>query len=321
MQLSRFLHFMPMWALAAGLLFGACEKEANTTDTTEDSLAFILEADDNGTVDALIFDDEADQSEALRGQFGDEARPQFTGDCFQLVYPVTIAFPDGTQVTVDSAAAIRAAVRSWIGSNSNRPRPRVRPSFVFPFDVQLADGTLQTVDNRAAFRALLQSCRPEAERCLTLVYPVSYAFGDSVVSFQSAAEVRAAIRAYRQDSTRRRVRPTLVFPIQVETAAGELTTVTSAENLRRIRATCGAGGGGRHGNRDCYTYVFPISGTSANGVTATATNEQELRRLMSHAGPNGRFTLNYPISVTMANGTVVSIDGPEGFRRLRSRCR
>ena len=317
----RFPRLTALLALAATLAFGACDKDANVAPG-DDALAFILTADDDATVDALVFGDESERDEvAAAAAVSGEAGHTFAGDCFQLIYPVGIVFPDQTTVTVDSAADIRAAVRAWIAANPDRPRPRVRPRLAFPLDVQLADGTIETLDGPLELRALLRTCRPEAERCFTLVYPVSYSIGDTVRTFNTAAELRMALQRIRRanaDRPGRPIRAEMVYPITVETADGNLLTIDGPQGFRRLRASCGVDR--PHANRNCYTYVFPISGTNRAGTTVTVNNERELRRMLSHANGRGRFQIVYPINVTLANGTVVELASGDAFRQLRRRC-
>ena len=326
MLLNRFPRLLAVLAFATALATTACESETNLNPSS-DPLAFILEADDATTVDAVVFESDEDRLAANDMSFGRGDELRFAGDCFQLVYPVTIALPDATEVTVDSAGGIRAALRTWLAANPDRDRPTRRPRLVFPIEVQLRDGNLETIATPEGLRLLIRGCRPEAEPCFALVYPLTYIFGDSSITFASADEVRIAFRRYRHRVGNRPLRdherPRLVFPVQAETANGEIVTLDSFEAMRRLRASCGGdrGNGGRpNGNPNCYSFVFPISGVNPAGTTVTVTNEAGLRRMLSHANGRGRFEIVFPINVTLADGTVREIASAEAFRLFRASC-
>ncbi len=78
------------------------------------------------------------------------------GPCFTLAFPITLAFPDSTQVTVNSKEEFRVAIKTW---NDNNPGKHVHPQFVFPITVTLRDGTLVTVNSKEELRALKEDCR------------------------------------------------------------------------------------------------------------------------------------------------------------------
>lgn len=76
--------------------------------------------------------------------------------CFTLNFPLTISFPDGTQVVVNTKEEIKAASRAW---NMNNPGEHARPVFVFPITVTLQDGTLLVVNSKEELITLKEECR------------------------------------------------------------------------------------------------------------------------------------------------------------------
>lgn len=77
--------------------------------------------------------------------------------CFTLNFPITIAFPDSSQVTVNSPEEMQNAIRTY---NQNNPGgPHARPEFVFPISVTLTDGTVVVVNSREELRAIKDACR------------------------------------------------------------------------------------------------------------------------------------------------------------------
>lgn len=76
--------------------------------------------------------------------------------CFEIVFPVTIEFPDGSTAQAGSRADLRQLVRSWHQSN---PGSDGRPKLVFPLTVKMTDdGTLLTVNSKEELRDLKENC-------------------------------------------------------------------------------------------------------------------------------------------------------------------
>ena len=76
--------------------------------------------------------------------------------CFTINFPLTVSFPDSTQVVVNSNEELKDATHTW---NQNNPGLHARPEFVFPITVTLSDGTQVVINNRAELRALKEDCR------------------------------------------------------------------------------------------------------------------------------------------------------------------
>lgn len=78
------------------------------------------------------------------------------GPCYTLNFPLTVVFPDSTEVTVASPLELREATHAW---NENNPGQHARPQFVFPIEVTLKDGTVVIVNSKEELRALKEDCR------------------------------------------------------------------------------------------------------------------------------------------------------------------
>lgn len=78
------------------------------------------------------------------------------GPCFEVVYPVTVSFPDSSQVTVNSKQELREVVRAY---NEANPGQHVHPVFVFPITVTLRDGTQVVANTPEELRAIKEACR------------------------------------------------------------------------------------------------------------------------------------------------------------------
>lgn len=77
--------------------------------------------------------------------------------CFEIVFPITIEFPDGSTAIADSRQAMHQLLRTW---QQNHPGEPVRPKMVFPINVKMSDdGAIVTVNSRDELRALKADCR------------------------------------------------------------------------------------------------------------------------------------------------------------------
>lgn len=76
--------------------------------------------------------------------------------CFDIVFPLTVLFPDGTTATATDRQALHQMTRRW---HHDHPGVPGRPQITFPLTVQMTeDSTLVTVNSRDELRALKESC-------------------------------------------------------------------------------------------------------------------------------------------------------------------
>src|SRR5688572_23128877 len=115
-------------AITAGFFFTACEKE----DTAADVENYVLQS---------MYEIEERSGTGMAG-------------CYELVFPVTVQFPDSTTQEVADYDALKLAIREWFEANGGRPRPHFRPHLVFPFDVITEEGEVITVTNLAELMEL-----------------------------------------------------------------------------------------------------------------------------------------------------------------------
>lgn len=202
---------------------------------------------------------------AARGSAGSTHRD----GCFDLVYPVSVAFPDGTTASADSAEELHDLLMDWKVANGDTTG---RPSLVFPVNVVLSDGTTQAIDDEEEFKDILADCgygkakrdkRGKRDRkdkrnkhgreaaCYELLFPITVAFPDNTTSVaDSAAELRRLFRAWKANDSTRSGRPTFVYPYDVLVLSdSSVVTVNAESDLDAIRNDCFARGRGtRCGN-------------------------------------------------------------------------
>lgn len=170
--------------------------------------------------------------------------------CYELVFPVTLEFADGTTAEVFSNEEMRDAIRNWYLENRPiRPRPMNRPTIQMPFDLVNMDGEIITVESVAQLRELLAECpgigigpnpnghRPRA--CFKPVFPFSIEFPDGEqVLVNTPRELRIAVRTWHVENPGVPGRPVFVFPLTVELRDGTTVVVNSAEELQAIKEDC-----------------------------------------------------------------------------------
>ncbi|NOT37394.1 MAG: hypothetical protein HOP11_08460 [Saprospiraceae bacterium] len=169
--------------------------------------------------------------------------------CFELVFPVTISFPDGTSGTYASYEELGSALREWRKAHTKADG---RPEFVFPIDVLKKDGTTVTVTSKEELISLRKECPGRPGRgpgghigrglaCFELVYPVTLILPDnSEVTIAKKEDFRAAIKAWREANPGKPTsRPHLKFPLTVTLKEdGTTVTVNSKEELIALKDRC-----------------------------------------------------------------------------------
>ena len=108
-----------------------------------------------------------DSEEALRelreacagntfGNHGPQGHGQHGLSCFELVFPITVQFPDSTTASAADRQALRELIRTW---KQNNPGVQGRPQIVFPVTVKMDDdGSLVTVNSREELHQLKEDC-------------------------------------------------------------------------------------------------------------------------------------------------------------------
>lgn len=104
-------------------------------------------------------DELRDLRDACAGTFGNhdpKGHGQHGLKCFDLVFPVTIQFPDSTTAEAADRKAMRDLLRTWKQKN---PTSTDRPQLVFPLTVKMdADGSLVTVNSADELHQLKEDC-------------------------------------------------------------------------------------------------------------------------------------------------------------------
>lgn len=168
--------------------------------------------------------------------------------CYDLIFPVTVEFPDETSVSVDGKEELKETIRAWREEN---PEVDGRPHLAFPFEVLSEDGQVITIDDRGELRARRAAChrkyhdrpwrpgRGLRDACFDLVFPLSIEFPNgSVLEAANPQTLKNAIRAWLHTVDNPQGRPMLVFPVTVEYEDGSQVEVGSKEDLKELKDQC-----------------------------------------------------------------------------------
>lgn len=234
-------------ALFLSLVFISCKKEDSGTD----------EATVEAVTDQAVF---ALEESANAGKNG----------CYDLVFPVSFSFPDGTTKAVNNydelVSTIRTSAQANCGNRGNRPHggpgqggsggswngSKYRPTLVLPITVISETGETIAVNTQDELKALRESCgkgyfagrnfRSHARNCtpcFTINFPVTVNFPDG--STQQAAD-RATLqniaRTWHQNNSTSPTHPEISFPISVTKKDGSIVTVNNKDELKAFRTSC-----------------------------------------------------------------------------------
>lgn len=266
-----------------------------------------------------------------KGKRGKKGGQHF--DCFEVIYPVSIVFADGSSAEVSSKEEARDAKREWFEANDTRPNRENRPTFAFPISVEVDGETVELADEDA-LKALLEDCHPKGgghggQRggCFEMVYPITMVFADgSQAEVNSREEKHTVVRAWYEDNDvapSRENRPSLSFPITVIMDGEEISVADEAE-LKALHETCKEQRGDGHGKKDCFTLVFPVS-FDFNGEVVSFDDRQSIREaIRQYKRENGRQAprpeMVFPVSVEYQDGTTATAESKEVLRALKEDC-
>lgn len=232
-------HFLKSISIAFSAMiftlgFVACDKESLSTNDT--------------TVNAV---DETIYALEQRGNLGRHG-------CYDLIFPVTIKFTDGTTKTVTNQDSLRKAVKAWHLATGTTKRDR--PGFVYPIQITAEDGSLITVNTDAELADLKAACKK-----------------------------RGLDSLFHRDSLHHKGFPkhdsicfTFAFPISVKKADGTVITISNVTELKTVlhaEKKGGRGHGRKHGVLHQLEIVFPVTVTKADGSTAVINDKDALKAL------------------------------------------
>lgn len=230
-----------LFFLAGLAIFFACNKD-NTTQTATDYL------------DSSLY---SIQERGGLGKYG----------CYELVFPVTLNFPDSTTQVVNSYDEMKAAITAWFQANGGGnpggghdhhhhmdPSGNLEhPTLAFPLSVIAPDGTLITVNSESELHDLQVSCgggtfgqhdhhghSQHGLTCFEIQFPITVQFPDSTTA--TAADHKALhqlLEEWKHNNPTATSHPEIVFPITVIMKADStVVTVNSKDELKALKDGC-----------------------------------------------------------------------------------
>ncbi|MCB0608367.1 MAG: hypothetical protein H6562_16585 [Lewinellaceae bacterium] len=232
-MLKRLFNYALLLSLPFSAFFVGCQKDTSTTST-----------DVTDYVDETVY---RLQGEGNLGRFG----------CYELVFPVSIQFPDSTVSEVGDYDALIEAVKAWKEAN---PDVHAMPAFVFPIDLLNEDGEVITVNSKEELKALAMACggnyfghhpghggqhgshghSGNCTPCFEINFPVTVEFPDGTTAEAADQQaLKTLAHDWHEANPGVQGRPEIVFPIDVTmTADDSVVTVNSKEELKTLRESC-----------------------------------------------------------------------------------
>ena len=318
--LNRILTYtLFLFGVASMVLITACEQN-------EDASALAYEADSYSELRTLpMGNGEIQAAHHFKRSLG--------GKCAELVYPVTIVFPDNTTDIVNSNEELRASVRAWYEINASDQKPTLD----YPVDL-IVDDEVVTANNQEELLAYFKDChpqRPGGDRprpgklawlklldgdCFGIDFPITIDFPDGTSqTVNDADELITALKDYKQNGPDSLGRPEFVFPITVFVNDTSFE-VNSMQELRRASLLCVE----RPERGNCVELQFPVTILFPDSTTQTVNDEDELKTAIQDWRENGtvdgRPTFVFPIDVEF-KGEIITITSMEELRRLNRACK
>ena len=115
----------------------------------------------------------------------DDEYDEYLEDCFDLVYPVELSFPDGSTQSVNNDDELEAAIDAWFESQGEDVEEE--PTFVYPITIVWDDDTEQVISNDDELEEAFEVCEDhedcyeeedDFEECFTFNYPISFTLED-----------------------------------------------------------------------------------------------------------------------------------------------
>ncbi len=268
------------------------------------------------------------------------------GQCAELVFPVTVDFPDGTSAEAADEAALHDLLDEW---KTNNPGSTERPLIAYPHNVMLADGSVVTINNKEELQAIFAACMPAgghgkgkgrghgqggpegrgqgprggdhgAQHCFTPVFPLNVVFPDgSVEAVADATAFETLLHTWRDNNPDATGRPEIELPFEVELADGTLVMVETEEDLIAIKQSC-------RKIEPCFELVYPVSFLLPTGETVDVTTHEEQHEVLrtwrlNNPGVEGRPELIFPVTIVYSDGTQAEIVDEAALHAAKETCR
>lgn len=170
-------------------------------------------------------------------------------------------------------------------------------------------------------------------KCYSVIFPVTLVFEDGTTQeVGDREELVAAVKAWKEANPDSEERPTLEFPISLETSEGDTIVVDSIEQVKELRKECRKSKNGhrafRHMNRflnnPCYKVELPIALVYENGQLEEINKRSDMIKLIKEwkeNRPDEVPEIVYPITVKVKETEeTVEIESFEDLQALVESC-
>ncbi len=162
-------------------------------------------------------------------------------ECFDIVFPVQITFPDGSTTTASSDEELDRLFEQWEEDN---PESEAYPEITFPVSI-IIDGTEVEVTSEEQLCEIMADCYDdfgdydeEFEECFTFIFPLSFTLPDgSTVNVNSEEEIDELFESLENGDPENMEYPTLNFPVSI-LLNDEEVEINSEEELDKIWDDC-----------------------------------------------------------------------------------
>lgn len=169
--------------------------------------------------------------------------------CFDYVFPLVVALPDGTTANADSYEALDAIFLAWF---EDHPNDSIGfPTISYPLNLQLENGDIVTVNNDDEFNTIFVDCYGDGsgggngggggfEECFTFNYPFSLVLPDGTSpAVNSDDELYETILGWYEANPNDSGLISFQYPISVTLSeTGDVVTVNNDEELNTILEGC-----------------------------------------------------------------------------------
>lgn len=160
-------------------------------------------------------------------------------ECFEIHYPITLVFPDGSQTVVNDDEALETAVDNYYDANPNDDDD---VTVVYPITVTLLENDSTVVINdEDELDEILELCFDyDFEECFELQFPISFAMPDgSTLTANTEEELDSLYEAWEMANPNATDEPTLIFPITVTMLEdGSSEIINDEDELEELIEDC-----------------------------------------------------------------------------------
>ena len=236
--------------------------------------------------------------------------------CYEIVFPISIDFPDESTTSVESYEALRTTVMAW---KENNTATEERPHLAFPIEVIAEDGTITSVEDFRAMGTLRMEC---AKKFL------------ANVNWEDIKGCRPdGVGEGRPDGIGGG-RPAGVGGGRPSGVGGGRPAGVGGGRPGGFGGPPnGVGGrpegipGGRPGCMDgiCFRLSYPVTINYPDGSSETHETHIDLKQAvrawrMDNQENESRPQLAFPLSVELEDGTTQTVDSEDDLKALKDSC-